>query len=228
VVVALASRRSMSGYEQRPVGNRLAWRLDDVVSMNEGALERRRVPGLERFVHALDANEPVAQVQRRAVVVREALHTLHTGGEGHDLISAHPALDEVWCRTPEGLSLAVGGHPIAAGRADGLGELHLSQTLSLQPQAGLLFLAQHGAPGVLSAMRVEGRLVVSILPTPGPVFALGYRGENPSAVVGSTTCSWLLELTAGAAHRSSCVSQSVDAVALPCHPTTRLVTLGAA
>jgi hypothetical protein len=229
VVVALAGRRTLAGYEQRALRAGAAWRFDDVVETSEGPAPRsRRVLGAERFVHARDAETPAVLVGRRIVAVGEPLRTVYSLAEHDEVLSAHAGLDEVWCRTPRGLRCVVHGDTAAEGPAPELERFVAARTLSLQPDAGLLFLAQHGEPGVLSAVLVGRRLLTSMLPTPGPVFGLGYDGDVPAASAGTISRGALVELSPGAARQRLSVERSVDTLALASAPQTPQPTKGAA
>jgi serine/threonine-protein kinase len=229
VVVALAARRSRAGYEQRALRQGEAWRFDDVVSTSDGPGPRsRRVLGAERFVHPHDAQVPAVVSARRVVAVSEPLKTMYSLADDDVVLSASPHLDETWCRTPSGLRCVVRGDPVATCPAPELHGFALDRLVSLQPDAGLLFLAQRGAPGVVSAVLVGQRLHTSLLPTPGPVFDLGYDGDTPVAAAGTISQGALVELSFGAARQRLVVHRSVDTLPLVTDPGRPHPTQGAA
>ncbi|MDX2011128.1 MAG: serine/threonine-protein kinase [Myxococcaceae bacterium] len=229
VVVALAARQTLEGYEQRPLRAGAAWRFDDVVSTSDGPAPRsRRVLGVERFVHAFDAEGPVVVAGRRVVAVLELLKTMYSLVEGDEVLSASASLDETWCRTPKGLRCVVKGETVVEGPCGEVERLGHQRLLSLQPDAGCLFVAQHGEPGVLSAVLVGKRLLTSMLPTPGPVFALGYEGDTPVAAAGTISSGVIVELSPGAARQRLAVHRSVDTLALSSAPTSPQPVSGAA
>jgi hypothetical protein len=199
-VAAIAQHRSMSGFEARPAGRRIAWRI------GERPFAEAAVPGLQRFVHSLDAKTPAMLVRNRVVSLddpRKSLFTCTT----ESVLSVNAELNEVWVQNDANLTLWVNGRRAATTTA----ELGALAPMTLQPEPGVLVLAQPGRPEVCVARRVGERIEVASLATPGPVAGLGLLSAEAAAVGGDANAAWAMAPGAGVAHR---MAMAIDQVPL--------------